>query len=164
MKNVILIVKHCKTCAGPFNDTNSNCLSCLSPFNNLENGNCELKNKYINIPSIYNVTNNTIIHNIIKENLLPSFDPENDFEIIGEAVENIVFQITTLKAQLKALNNNSLNNFNLSILDISNCETILKEKYYLNVNDSLIILKKEKKTNKALEKEVQLEIYVIKLN
>ena len=60
---------------------------------------------------------------------------------------------------METLNNNSLNNNNLSIIDLGNCETILKEKYNLNENDNLIILKKEKKTNKAFEKEVQLEIY-----
>ena len=55
--------------------------------------------------------------------------------------------------------NNSLNNYDLSILDISNCEAILKEKYHLNEDDDLIILKKEKQSNKASEKEVQLEIF-----
>jgi len=52
-----------------------------------------------------------------------------------------------------------MNNYNLSILDISNCEIILKEKYNFNENVTLIILKKEKISNKASEKEIQLEIY-----
>ena len=30
----------CKTCDGPFNETNSNCTSCLSPDKSLDNGNC----------------------------------------------------------------------------------------------------------------------------
>ena len=164
----------CKECNGPFNDTNSNCISCLSPDKYLENGNClnkttkdindiliDIYNKdnYINIASLYNSTNNTLIYNIIKENLIPLYNPEKDFEIISEAVEDVVFQITTSKNQLKALYNISLNNYNLSILDINNCETILKEKYNLNENDDLILLKKEKQSNKASEKEVQLEIY-----
>jgi len=148
----------CKTCAGPYNDTNSNCDTCLSPYKHLEDGHCLLKN-YINITYLLNTTNNTLIYNIIKENLIPSFDPEKEFEILSEAFDDVVFQITTSKNQLKALTNNSLNYNNLSILDISNCETILKDKYNLNENDSLIILKKEKKSNKASEKEVQLEIY-----
>ena len=117
------------------------------------------KDKYINIASLYNTTNNTLIYNIIKESLIPLFDPENDFEIVKEAVDDFVFQITTSKNQLKALFNNSLNNYNLSIIDISNCEAILKDKYNININDSLILLKKEKISNKASEKEVQLEIY-----
>ena len=102
------------------------------------------KDKYINIASLYNTTNNTLIYNIIKESLIPLFDPENDFEIVNEAVDDFVFQITTSKNQLKALFNNSLNNYNLSIIDISNCEAILKDKYNININDSLILLKKRK--------------------
>ena len=100
-----------------------------------------------------------MIYNIIKEDILPSYDPENDFEIISEAADDTIFQIITSKNQLKALMNSSLNDYNLSILDISNCETILKEKYNLNENDDLILLKKEKQSNKESEKEVQLEIY-----
>ena len=209
----------CKTCDGPYNDTNSNYTSCLSSDKYLKNGNCILnikntylsdeiylgittidikktdiiidkskdifrdvltylekdiskniitnlenikiynKDKYINIASLYNTTDNILIYNIIKENLLPFFDPEKDFQIISEAFDNIMFQITTSKNQLKALYNTSLNNYNLSILDISSCETILKENYNLNENNDLILLKKEKQSNKASEKEVQLEIY-----
>ena len=70
-----------------------------------------------------------------------------------------MFQLTTLKNQLTAKTNNSLNKFNLSIIDLGDCETILKEKYNTNVNDSLILLKKEKISKKASEKEIQLEIY-----
>ena len=86
---------------------------------NSENINIYKKDKYINIASLYNTNNNTLIYNIIKENLLPSYDPENDFQIISETVEDVLFQITTSKNQLKALYNNSLNNYNLSILDIT---------------------------------------------
>ena len=125
----------------------------------IENIKLKNKDKYINIASVYNTTNNTMIYNIIKENLLPSFDPKKYSEIISEAADDEVFQITTSKNQLKALTNSSLNNYNLSILDISNCESILKEKYNLNENVDLIILKKEKISNKPSEKEVQLEIY-----
>ena len=158
----------CKTCNGPYNDTNSNCTSCLSSDKYLEDGNCidnniliklYNKDKYIDIASLYNTTNNTLVYNIIKENLLPLYDPEKDFEVISEAVEDVVFQITTSKNQLKALYNTSLNNYSLSILDISNCEAILKEKYNLNENVDLILLKKEKQSSKPSEKEVQLEIY-----
>ena len=125
----------------------------------VENIKVHNKDNYINIPSLFNTTNNTVIYDIILENLLPSFEPDNDIEIVGEAADDVIFQITTSKNQLKALTNSSMNNYNLSILDISNCEAILKEKYNLNENVSLIILKKEKKSNKASEREIQLEIY-----
>ena len=114
---------------------------------------------YIDIPSLYNATDNSKVYDIIQENLLPSFEPENDNDIISEALNDVIFQITTSKNQLKELTENSMNNYNLSILDISNCEIILKEKYNFNENVTLIILKKEKISNKASEKEIQLEIY-----
>ena len=150
---------NCKTCDGPFNNINSSCTSCFTPYRYFDNGNCLLNIKYINITNLYNATSNIMIYDIIKENLIPSFDSENDFETISEAMDGVVFQITTSKSQLKALIDNSLNNNNLSIIDISNCERILKEKYHLNEKDNLILLKKEIKSNKASEKEVQLEIY-----
>ena len=68
-------------------------------------------------------------------------------------MDNVIYQITTSKNQLKALTNSSLNKYNLSILDIINCETILKEKYNLNKNDNLILLKKERKTSKDQKKK-----------
>ena len=117
------------------------------------------KDKYINIASLCNITNNTMIYDIIKENILPLFDPENDFDLIVEAFDDIIFQITTSKNQIKELTNNSMNDYNLSKLDIAKCETILKRKKNINDNDNLIILKKEKKTSKNSEKEIQLELY-----
>ena len=125
----------------------------------VENIKVHNKDNYINIPSLFNTTNNTVIYDIILENLLPSFEPDNDIEIVSEAADDVIFQITTSKNQLKALTNSSMNNYILSILDISNCEAILKEKYNFNENVTLVILKKEKISNKASEKEIQLEIY-----
>jgi len=37
---------------------------------------------YIDIPSLYNATDNSKVYDIIQENLLPSFEPENDNDII----------------------------------------------------------------------------------
>ena len=149
----------CKTCKGLFNDTNSNCTSCISSDKYLENGNCiniitiliGLHN-YIDIASLYNTTDNKLIYNIIKENLLPSYAPEKNFEIISEAVEDVIFHITTSKNLLKVLYNTSLNNYSLFILDISNCEAILKKKYNLNENDDLILLKKRETIKKSIRK------------
>ena len=150
----------CKTCNGPFNNINSNCASCLSSDKYLINGNCiNNNNNYVNIAASYDTTNNTLIYNIMTKNILPSYEPENNFQIIGEGSDDVVFQITSLKNQLKALNDISLNKYNLSILDISKCEATLKARYNLKEDDDLIILKKEKTSKKASEKEVQLYIY-----
>jgi hypothetical protein len=45
-----------------------------------------------------------MIYDIIKENILPLFDPENDFDLIIEAFDDIIFQITTSKNQSPKLN------------------------------------------------------------
>ena len=37
---------------------------------------------YIDIPSLYIATDNSKVYDIIQENLLPSFEPENDNDII----------------------------------------------------------------------------------
>ena len=78
---------------------------------------------------------------------------------MSEGIDNDIFQITTSKNQLLALNNNTLNNYNLSIIDVSHCEDLLKQEYDLYENDSLILLKKEKKTTQPSEKEIQFELY-----
>ena len=65
------------------------------------------------------------------------------------------------------LTDDSLNENNLSILDISNCEKKLKERYNnLNDNDNLIILKKEKKRAKHQKKKFSSNymIHMIKQN
>ena len=103
--------------------------SCISSDKFLINGNCIDNNiNYFNLAALFNTTDNTLLYNIIKKYILPLYELEYNFQIVAEGSENVVFQITTAKNQLKALMNNSLNNYDLSILDISNCETILKRK------------------------------------
>ena len=73
-------------------------------------------------------------------------------------IDDIIYQITTTEKQFKALENYSLNERNLSIIDLNECEDILKEEYNISKNDPLIIFKQEKKTNKASEKNISFEI------
>ena len=56
-------------------------------------------------------------------------------------------------------NNDLLDNYNLSIIDLGECESILKEEYDLNDNDILIYLKQEKLASKSSEKDVQFEVF-----
>ena len=51
-------------------------------INNIETIKSYIKDNYINIASFYNTTNNTMIYNLISENLLLLLNPENDFEIV----------------------------------------------------------------------------------
>ena len=47
----------------------------------------------------------------------------------------------------------------LSIIDLGECETKLKDEYHINETDSLILIKIEKVSNKASEKNISFEVY-----
>ena len=60
---------------------------------------------------------------------------------------------------MELLENSDKNIYNLSIIELTKCEAILKTKYHINENDSLIIVKNEVISDKASEKSVNYEIY-----
>ena len=104
------------------------------------------------------VINNSDIYRDLKENLLKSYSSdENSVVIKGE--DNIVFQLTTTENELNILNGNYENEYNLSIIDLGDCETLLKNKYEIDEDSNLIILKSEQITNISAQKNVQYEIY-----
>ena len=47
----------------------------------------------------------------------------------------------------------------MSIIDLKDCENLLKEAYNISEDDPLVILKFEKTTGVASEKNVQYEVY-----
>ena len=53
----------------------------------------------------------------------------------------------------------SNNIYNISIIDLGLCETLLKKENHINENDSLIFIKSEIKSNKASEKNVKFDVY-----
>lgn len=109
---------------------------------------------------INEINNNTEMLNKIKENILSSYDVEKSNILIMKGLDNIIFELTTNKNDLKLLQNQALAyNFNLSIIDLDKCESLLKQRYNLNEEDSLIFLKQENLTTKASEKNVQFEVY-----
>ena len=123
----------------------------------------------LNINCIFvNVTNNTEILNIIRDNISTIYDLENKKSQIIQVDENIIYQITNNKNELELLKGGFLNNQNLSILDLGQCETTLKETYHINESDYLIYIKREKINIKASEKDIQYEVYdpynITKLN
>ena len=110
--------------------------------------------------NINEINNNTEMLNKIKENILSSYDVEKSNILVMEGLDNIVFELTTNKNDLKLLKNQVLvYNFNLSIIDLDKCESLLKQAYNINDEDSLIFLKQENLTIKASEKNVQFEVY-----
>ena len=122
-------------------------------YNSLEIDN---DNENDNLKEIYN---DTEIYTIVSEKLLFDYSSEDSESKIIEG-NNIIFQITTGKNELELLNNyNSSNNYSLSILDLGDCETILKKRYNINENDSLIFIKQEQLNGKASEKNIQYNVY-----
>ena len=53
----------------------------------------------------------------------------------------------------------SNNNWGLSIVDLGQCEIMLKRENNISINDSLIYIKNEIKSNKVSERNVKIEVY-----
>ena len=102
---------------------------------------------------------NTEIYNKIKEEILQNY-PSDGVSIVIEGEENYVFQLTTGGNELNSLNGFDENEYNLSMIDLGKCEELLKEQNEIDEDTQLIILKFEKLSSKASEKNVQYEIFV----
>jgi len=107
--------------------------------------------------SFLNLTN-TEIYNKIKEEILQNY-PSDGVSIVIEGEDNYVFQITNGGNEQDSLNGESGNEYNLSMIDLGKCEELLREEYGIDNETELIILKFEKISSKASEKNVQYEIY-----
>ena len=68
--------------------------------------------------------------------------------------ENVIFQVTYLKDQT-----DPNNNLELSIIDLGECEEILKKHYEIPFEESLIIYKTDTKTSNLAQNFIQYEIY-----
>ena len=121
---------------------------------------CSHDNNLMSVCSL-NSNNNTEIYDIITTQILSDYSPDNNKSQIIEGVDNTIYQITTGKNELELLKNgdDSSNNYSLSIIDLGECESILKGAYNLDDDDSLIYLKKEKLSNKSSDKDIEFEVY-----
>ena len=114
------------------------------------------------IYTIQNVSNNSEALNIITEELLSSYSPESGkSQTIEGGDGKTIFQITTNKNDLDFLNNpnSSINNHNISIIDLGECETTLRKKYNISENDSLIFVKQQTVSNKVSEKNLRFDVF-----
>ena len=92
----------------------------------------------------------TEIFNSIRDNILKE-DYHGENKIIE--TENVVIQLSTLEDQQKS------NNPNASTIDIGQCENILKTRYNISDEQSLIVLKTDIKNEDLTSTYVQYEIY-----
>ena len=120
---------------------------------------CFLDDYLNNICSFLNITNNSEILYIIRNNILEIYNPDFDKRQIILGEDNFIFQIINGKNELDLFKGNALNNKNISIIDFSQCEVKLKDEYNLNQNDSLIYFKKENINCKSSEKVIEYEVY-----
>ena len=120
-------------------------------------GNCSLEDLVENSCSNLNYTNGDIKEKIDNELLLNfNISSNQNIEIKGE--NNTVFQLTTTDYELNRFNGYMLNNNGLSVIDLGNCETLLKIHYKIN-NDSSLIIKKYEQLTISAERNVQYEVY-----
>jgi len=101
---------------------------------------------------------NHIIYKEILEDIIFSYSYDGESLVI-EGEEQYIFQLTTSLNEINTIEGIYANGYNLSMIDLGECENLLKQKYNIDQNVPLIIIKFEKLTNEASEKNVQYEIY-----
>ena len=130
----------------PFLMINNNECKDFCPYEDLLNQECSIEKS------------NDLIYEILKE--LISTYPADGESIVVEGEEEYVFQLTTSINELDSLDGVYINEYNLSMIDLAECEVLIREAYD-DIDDDipLIFLKFEKSTSTALEKNVQFELY-----
>ena len=84
---------------------------------------------------------------------------KTELELLKNKSNNLYIEITTHKKQNEILNGTIPNEKNLSIIDLGECESILKQRYNISESVSLILIKNEQKTTKASEKKFNFDVY-----
>ena len=121
--------------------------------------NCSNHDNLMDICSVIGTKNNTGIYNVIVGKMLSDYSTSDKMQVIG-GENNMIYQLTKNKNELDLLKDNNLpDNYTLSIIDLGECETKLKEAYGLNENDDLIIVKQQKLSDKSSEKDIQFEVF-----
>ena len=112
------------------------------------------------IISHYNIeTQSALINNIISEiedGSMDSFLSKNineERKDIIIKVKNTIYQITS------TFNQKNINDQNISLIDLGECENIIKEKYFIPKNESLLIFKIEKYIEGLLIPFIEYEIF-----
>ena len=145
----------CKTCEKGSDIISTNCKSCIDEEKFLNFGNCYKNNEYSDIILL----NDDINFDNVIENILSLYEPENKNNLVIKRTDGKIYHFTNSKNELELLKNKSNNINNISIIDLAQCEDILRDEYHINETDSLILIKNERISNKAQEKNISFEIY-----
>ena len=140
-------IKTQSNCSSNFySKENNKCLEYCS-YNDLLNNNCGIKDSE---------DKNSLIYNLIKDYIMKNYTGEN---VIIEAEDDYIFQLTSSLNEKDTKNGKNSNNYNLSMIDLGDCEEKLKRENNINQEDSLIIFKLEKIGTIASQKNIQYEVY-----
>ena len=140
-------MKNEKNCTSVYYSKKSNeCLEICS-YNDLLNDNCGIKDSE---------NKNTIINNLIKEYILKNY---TDGNLIVEGEDDFIFQLTNSLNERNTKDGIDSNNYNLSMIDLGECEEKLKKENNIDQDESLIIYKLEKVGTIAAQKNIQYEVY-----
>ena len=112
------------------------------------------------ISYLFEGKNNSEIYNEIVENIIKDYENVKNNTIYIPGEEDYIFELTNEENKKEKLKNKSLNIYNLSIINLDDCKTLLKKEYFpdRNENISLILLKNEKLTDIPNEKNSQFEV------
>ena len=103
--------------------------------------------------------NNDEVYQEIIDNVINKYDISKGEEMVFKGEDNCIFYITNSQNELDLLKGKNNNTNKCSIIDLGECENLLKKHYQINENVSLIIIKFEKVTNISSEKSLQYEVY-----
>ena len=103
--------------------------------------------------------NNEEIYRGILDNIIQKYDISKGEEMIFHGENNFIFHLTNTQNELMHLQGKNNNTNKFSIIDLGECENLLKKQYKINENTSLLIMKYEKITNVSSERSLQYEVY-----
>ena len=101
--------------------------------------------------------NNSEVYKKLTNNIIQSY-PENGESVTIETGNDYIYQITTMDNEISSLNGTIDNPYNLSIIDLGDCEELLRGENNITDNQSLIFLKYEKLTEVVSDKSNQYEV------
>ena len=105
------------------------------------------------------IKNLTNLNDLLYNKILNAYPPEIGKKLVIQSPDKTIYEITNSINELELLKDKSNNIYNISIIDLGLCETLLKKENKINENDSLIFIKSEIKSNKASEKNVKFDVY-----
>ena len=127
---------------------------------NREKYQCSNDNPLINKCVITHINTDDEIYSFLRIDILQRYSFSNDKSFAFEGEDGSIYQVTSSQNEMDLLKSNNISDdYNLSIIDFTECEALLKKEYNINENDSLIFIKKEKSLSKANERNIQYECF-----